>query len=31
MPKLRRLSGKEVLIILQSLGFEIVRVRGSHQ
>jgi predicted RNA binding protein YcfA (HicA-like mRNA interferase family) len=30
MPKLRRLSGREVLAILQQLGFSIVRSRGSH-
>jgi predicted RNA binding protein YcfA (HicA-like mRNA interferase family) len=30
MPKLRRLSGKEVLAILKRLGFEIVRIKGSH-
>ncbi len=30
MPKLRRLSGKEVLGILQMFGFEVIRVTGSH-
>lgn len=30
MPKLRRLSGKQVLRILEQLGFEVIRVRGSH-
>ncbi len=30
MPKLRRLSGGEVIKILQGLGFRIVRTRGSH-
>ena len=30
MPKLRRLSGREVVILLQRAGFVIVRVRGSH-
>jgi predicted RNA binding protein YcfA (HicA-like mRNA interferase family) len=29
MPRLRRLSGKEVVRILQDLGFEVIRVRGS--
>ena len=30
MPKLRSLSGKEVLRILQSLGFDEISRRGSH-
>jgi len=30
MPKLRRLSGKEIVKILESMGFVVVRVRGSH-
>jgi predicted RNA binding protein YcfA (HicA-like mRNA interferase family) len=30
MPKLRRLSGKEIVSILSKLGFEIVRIKGSH-
>ena len=30
MPKLRRLNGQDVLRVLHSYGFEIVRVRGSH-
>jgi predicted RNA binding protein YcfA (HicA-like mRNA interferase family) len=30
MPRLRRLSGKEVVAILNRFGFETVRVRGSH-
>ena len=30
MPKLRRLSGKEVVKILESLDFVVVRIRGSH-
>jgi predicted RNA binding protein YcfA (HicA-like mRNA interferase family) len=30
MPKLRRLTGREVLALLQRVGFEIVRSRGSH-
>lgn len=30
MAKLRRLTGKEVLRILESLGFEVHRITGSH-
>jgi predicted RNA binding protein YcfA (HicA-like mRNA interferase family) len=30
MPRLRRLSGKEVLKIFEALGFELVSVSGSH-
>ena len=30
MPKLRRLTGSQVIDILQRLGFEIVRSKGSH-
>lgn len=30
MPRLRRLNGKEVVSILERLGFEIARIRGSH-
>jgi predicted RNA binding protein YcfA (HicA-like mRNA interferase family) len=30
MPKLRRLSGDQVVSILQDLGFEVVSQRGSH-
>lgn len=30
MPKLRRLSGQELLGILKQFGFQIVRIRGSH-
>jgi predicted RNA binding protein YcfA (HicA-like mRNA interferase family) len=30
MPKLRRLTGREVVTILQSFGFQVVRIRGSH-
>ena len=29
-PKLRRLSGQDVLKILKSFGFEVERQRGSH-
>jgi predicted RNA binding protein YcfA (HicA-like mRNA interferase family) len=30
MPKLPRLSGKDVVKILEALGFAVVRIRGSH-
>ena len=30
MPKLRSLSGKQVVKILSNLGFEVVRIKGSH-
>lgn len=30
MPKLRVLSGKDVLIILKTFGFDVDRQRGSH-
>jgi predicted RNA binding protein YcfA (HicA-like mRNA interferase family) len=30
MPKLRRLSGKEAIKILESFGFEIFSQKGSH-
>jgi len=30
MPKLPRISGKEVIRALEKLGFRIVRQRGSH-
>ena len=30
MPKLRRVSGREVIRALEKLGFEQVRQRGSH-
>lgn len=30
MPRLRRLSGKEIIEILKQFGFEIDRVKGSH-
>ncbi len=29
-PKLRRLSGPEVVIILRSFGFEVISQKGSH-
>ena len=30
MPKLRRLSGKDIIKILEGLDFSVVRIRGSH-
>jgi predicted RNA binding protein YcfA (HicA-like mRNA interferase family) len=30
MPKLRRLSGKDIVKILEGLGFSVVRIHGSH-
>jgi predicted RNA binding protein YcfA (HicA-like mRNA interferase family) len=30
MPKLRRLSGSEVIAILQQSGFVVTRIKGSH-
>jgi predicted RNA binding protein YcfA (HicA-like mRNA interferase family) len=30
MPKLPRLTGKEVIKFLQKLGFKVVRIKGSH-
>lgn len=30
MPKLRRLNGMQVITIFEALGFQVVRVRGSH-
>jgi predicted RNA binding protein YcfA (HicA-like mRNA interferase family) len=30
MPRLRRLSGAEVIRILEDFGFEIISVKGSH-
>ena len=30
MPKLRRLSGADVVGILEEFGFVVVRIRGSH-
>jgi len=30
MPKLRRLSGPEVIAILEKFGFIVTRVKGSH-
>jgi predicted RNA binding protein YcfA (HicA-like mRNA interferase family) len=30
MPRLRRLSGRDVVRILEGLGFLVIRIRGSH-
>jgi len=30
MPKLKKLSGKEVISILNHFGFEVINQRGSH-
>ena len=30
MPKLRRLSGTDIIRILEKFGFVVVRIRGSH-
>ena len=30
MPKLKRLSGRQIVAIFESLGFEVVSQRGSH-
>lgn len=30
MPKLRRLSGPEIIAILEELGFTVTRAKGSH-
>ena len=30
MPRLRRLSGPEIIRILENFGFEVVATRGSH-
>ena len=30
MPKLRRLSGHQVIAILESFGFVVTRIKGSH-
>jgi len=30
MPRLLRLTGKQVIAILEGFGFEVVRIRGSH-
>jgi len=30
MPKLKKLSGNDVISILKTLGFEIIHQRGSH-
>lgn len=30
MPKLRRLSGKQIIKIFEHFGFDVDRIRGSH-
>ncbi len=30
MPRLKRLSARQILVILRSFGFAVVSVRGSH-
>jgi predicted RNA binding protein YcfA (HicA-like mRNA interferase family) len=30
MPRLRRLTGIEIVRILKRFGFEVIRIRGSH-
>jgi predicted RNA binding protein YcfA (HicA-like mRNA interferase family) len=30
MPKLRRLSGKDIVKLLEAMGFVVIRIRGSH-
>jgi len=30
MPKLKRLSAREILRVLQAFGFSVVSIRGSH-
>jgi predicted RNA binding protein YcfA (HicA-like mRNA interferase family) len=30
MPKLRKLSGREIISILESFGFELIKIEGSH-
>ncbi len=30
MPKLRRLSGKQVVAIFEGFGFTVIRISGSH-
>lgn len=30
MPRLRRLSGYDVIRILEAFGFTVIRIRGSH-
>ena len=30
MPKLCRLSGKQVIAILEQFGYEVIRIKGSH-
>ncbi len=30
MPRLRRLSGTDIIKILESFGFEVISIKGSH-
>lgn len=30
MPKLPKLTGKEIIKVLEKLGFNVVRIKGSH-
>ncbi len=30
MPRLRRLSGAEIIKILESFGFDVINIKGSH-
>jgi len=30
MPRLRSLSGKDIIKILESFGFEVISIKGSH-
>ena len=30
MPKLRSLNGKQIVAILERLGFQVIRIKGSH-
>ena len=30
MPRLRKLSGAEIVILLQNFGFEVIEIEGSH-
>lgn len=30
MPRLRKLSGADVITVLQGFGFEVIKVEGSH-
>ena len=30
MPKLRRLNGRDVIVIFETFGFTVIRISGSH-